>query len=239
MGQLGRRPPAASATTAKFALGDERTRHHRRRPRRRAGLRRDRAGRGPGPHARRLLQGPGEVGARRSRCIDGVRYSIPGDYATVEADGTITPARPWLGVHQHRRREGLPRGGRGGRSRRTPAVRDAVVVGVPDEKFGEAIAAVVEPAPGVAVDEAELIAHVKARLAALQGAQARASWSTPSAGPPTARSTTSACAARRWTASASPDPPQFRASRKDVSGPRSPCSMVVGVRGGGGPPRSS
>ena len=29
-----------------------------------------------------------------------------------------------------------------------PAVRDAVVVGVPDDKFGEAITAVVEPKPG-------------------------------------------------------------------------------------------
>jgi acyl-CoA synthetase (AMP-forming)/AMP-acid ligase II len=46
-----------------------------------------------------------------------------------------------------------------------PAIRDAVAVGVPDEKFGEAITAVVEPAPGVAVDEGDVIAHVKARLA--------------------------------------------------------------------------
>ena len=64
--------------------------------------------------ARRLLQGPGEVGghlhhdrrARATRC--------PGDFAKVEADGTLTLLGPRVGVHQHRRREGLPRGGRGG-----------------------------------------------------------------------------------------------------------------------------
>ena len=44
-------------------------------------------------------------------------------------------------------------------------IADAVVVGVPDEKFGEAITAVVEPAPGAQVDEAALIAHVKEHLA--------------------------------------------------------------------------
>jgi acyl-CoA synthetase (AMP-forming)/AMP-acid ligase II len=37
---------------------------------------------------------------------------------------------------------------------------------VPDDKFGEAITAVVEPVPGVTVDEADVIAHVKGKLAA-------------------------------------------------------------------------
>ena len=44
-------------------------------------------------------------------------------------------------------------------------VRDAVVVGVPDEKFGEAIVAIVEPAPGEAVDDSVVIGHCKGRLA--------------------------------------------------------------------------
>ena len=46
-----------------------------------------------------------------------------------------------------------------------PTVNDAVVVGVPDDKFGQAITAVVEPAAGATVDEASLIAEVKAHLA--------------------------------------------------------------------------
>ena len=85
--------------------------------------------------------------------IDGKRYSIPGDYATVEADGSIT----LLGrgsvcintggekVFPEEVEEVL---------KEHPAVADAVVVGVPDEKFGEAITAVVEPDLDAQVDEA-------------------------------------------------------------------------------------
>jgi fatty-acyl-CoA synthase len=97
--------------------------------------------------------------------IDGDRYSIPGDYATVEADGSLT----LLGrgsvcintggekVFPEEVEEVL---------KRHPLVLDAVAVGVPDEKFGEAITAVVEPRIGTTIDEADLIAHVKGALAA-------------------------------------------------------------------------
>jgi fatty-acyl-CoA synthase len=44
-----------------------------------------------------------------------------------------------------------------------PAVTDAVVVGLPDARFGEAITGVVQLRE--AVDEADLVAHVKAHLA--------------------------------------------------------------------------
>jgi len=96
--------------------------------------------------------------------IDGNRYSIPGDYATVEADGTIT----LLGrgsvcintggekVFPEEVEEVL---------KEHPAVADAVVVGVPDEKFGEAITAVVEFQSGSEADERVLADHVKAKLA--------------------------------------------------------------------------
>ena len=97
--------------------------------------------------------------------IDGARYSIPGDYATVEADGTLT----LLGrgsvcintggekVFPEEVEEVL---------KLHPDVRDAVAVGIPDDKFGEAITAVVESAPGATVDEGDVIAHVKEKLAA-------------------------------------------------------------------------
>jgi acyl-CoA synthetase (AMP-forming)/AMP-acid ligase II len=97
--------------------------------------------------------------------IEGARYSIPGDYAQVEADGTLS----LLGrgsvcintggekVFPEEVEEVL---------KEVPGVRDAVAVGVPDDKFGEAITAIVEPAPGVEIDEAVVIAHVKSRLAA-------------------------------------------------------------------------
>jgi acyl-CoA synthetase (AMP-forming)/AMP-acid ligase II len=98
------------------------------------------------------------------RMIDGVRYSIPGDYATVDADGTVR----LLGrgsqcintggekVYPEEVEEML---------KRHPTVADAAVVGVPDERFGEAITALVEAHAGDVVDEAQLIAHVKEHLA--------------------------------------------------------------------------
>jgi fatty-acyl-CoA synthase len=112
-----------------------------------------------------------EKSAATFRLIDGVRFTIPGDWATVEADGSIR----LLGrgsvcintggekVFPEEVEEVL---------KDHPSVHDAVVVGVPDEKWGEAIVAMVEPAGGAgggggggAVGEDELIEHVKARLA--------------------------------------------------------------------------
>ena len=47
--------------------------------------------------------------------VDGVRHVMPGDFATVEADGSVTLARARFDLHQLRWREDLPRrgGGRG------------------------------------------------------------------------------------------------------------------------------
>jgi fatty-acyl-CoA synthase len=96
--------------------------------------------------------------------FEGKRYSCPGDWAMVEADGSIT----LLGrgsvcintggekVFPEEVEEVL---------KTHPSVLDAVAVGVPDEKFGEAITAVIEAAPGAEVDAGDVIAHVKAKLA--------------------------------------------------------------------------
>jgi acyl-CoA synthetase (AMP-forming)/AMP-acid ligase II len=46
-----------------------------------------------------------------------------------------------------------------------PAVGRVAVVGVPDEKWGEVVTAVVVPAPGQTVGEADLVAFARARLA--------------------------------------------------------------------------
>ncbi|MGY6500578.1 MAG: acyl-CoA synthetase [Acidimicrobiales bacterium] len=98
------------------------------------------------------------------RTFDGVRYSIPGDWATVNADGTLN----LLGrgsvcintggekVFPEEVEETL---------KRHASVRDAVCVGIPDERFGEIICAVVEPADGSTPELDELSAHVKASLA--------------------------------------------------------------------------
>ncbi|MGL4541803.1 MAG: AMP-binding protein, partial [Polymorphobacter sp.] len=96
--------------------------------------------------------------------LEGRRWSIPGDWATCAADGTLTL---------------LGRGSQcintGGEKvfpeeveevlKRHPAVRDAAVTGLPDARFGERIAALVDLMEGAAVPDAdELIAHVKALL---------------------------------------------------------------------------
>jgi long-chain acyl-CoA synthetase len=47
-----------------------------------------------------------------------------------------------------------------------PAVAEAAVIGMPDEKFGEEVHAVVAPKPGMEIDPAELQAFVKERVAA-------------------------------------------------------------------------
>src|ERR1700749_4399340 len=46
-----------------------------------------------------------------------------------------------------------------------PGVRDALVVGLPDQRWGHQVAAVVAPSPDVEVTAGELIAHVGDRLA--------------------------------------------------------------------------
>jgi acyl-CoA synthetase (AMP-forming)/AMP-acid ligase II len=108
-----------------------------------------------------------EKSEKTFKIIDGARYSVPGDYATVEADGTLK----LLGrgsvcintggekVYPEEVEEVL---------KTHPDVVDAVAVGVPDEKWGEAIVAMVEAVSGVTVDEADVIAHVKSRLAAFK-----------------------------------------------------------------------
>jgi acyl-CoA synthetase (AMP-forming)/AMP-acid ligase II len=96
--------------------------------------------------------------------FDGVRWAIPGDRAVIEDDGTITV---------------LGRGSQcintGGEKvfpeeveavlKSHPDVFDAIVVGVHDDRFGEAVAAVVAPRPGREPTLDELVAHARGALA--------------------------------------------------------------------------
>jgi fatty-acyl-CoA synthase len=92
---------------------------------------------------------------------------MPGDYATVEADGTVTLLGRGSVVINTGGEKVFPEEVEEA-VKCHPSVRDAVVVGVPDERFGEAVTAVVELEPGSTLDEAGVIAAVKERLAAFK-----------------------------------------------------------------------
>jgi acyl-CoA synthetase (AMP-forming)/AMP-acid ligase II len=96
--------------------------------------------------------------------IDGERWVVPGDMATVAADGTVTllgrssvtintggekvfPEEVELVLKEH------------------PGVFDAVVVGLPDERWGAEVVAVVAARPGHQISLDELRPHCHDRLA--------------------------------------------------------------------------
>jgi 3-oxocholest-4-en-26-oate---CoA ligase len=96
--------------------------------------------------------------------VDGTRYVLPGDMAVVNEDGTVTvlgrgstcinsggekifPEEVEAAVKSH------------------PDVFDAVVVGVPDERWGEAVAAVVASRPGRTATLDGVRAHCEDRIA--------------------------------------------------------------------------
>ena len=96
--------------------------------------------------------------------INGRRWSIPGDWATIEKNGSIT----LLG----RGSECINTGGEKvfpeeveEALKINPLVVDCNVVGLPDERWGEAVTALVEVRKGETLREAELLKDVKERLA--------------------------------------------------------------------------
>ena len=96
--------------------------------------------------------------------INGRRWSIPGDWASVEKDGSIT----LLG----RGSECINTGGEKvfpeeveEALKINPLVVDCNVVGISDERWGQAVTAVVEVKSGETLEEAELLTEVKERLA--------------------------------------------------------------------------
>jgi fatty-acyl-CoA synthase len=98
------------------------------------------------------------------RVIDGVRYSFPGDFARIAADGSLV----LLGrgsvcintggekVYPEEVEEAL---------KAHPGVFDCLVVGVPDERFGERVTAVLSLEDGAELDEAALMAFARSRVA--------------------------------------------------------------------------
>ncbi len=95
--------------------------------------------------------------------IDGARYSVPGDYARIEEDGKVTllgrgsncintggekvyPEEVEMAIKAH------------------PAVYDVLVVGIPDEKYGQSVTAVVQPREGTEVELEDLRSFLRGSL---------------------------------------------------------------------------
>jgi fatty-acyl-CoA synthase len=105
-----------------------------------------------------------EKSARTFRAIGGTRYAFPGDFARVAADGSLV----LLGrgsvcinsggekVFPEEVEEAL---------KAHDSVWDALVVGVPDVRFGERVTAVVAAQPGHSIADADLIEFTRSRLA--------------------------------------------------------------------------
>jgi acyl-CoA synthetase (AMP-forming)/AMP-acid ligase II len=96
--------------------------------------------------------------------IDGVRYSIPGDFARVEEDGTVTLLGRGSNCINSGGEKIFPEEVEGA-LKSHPEVFDAIVVGVPDERFGSKVAAVVQAREGKAPTLEDLDAHVRTKIA--------------------------------------------------------------------------
>ena len=132
------------------------------RPAGRAGQRRGRHARLRRLDPRRLLQGRGED-VRHVPGRGRIRYTMPGDLATVEADGAIRFLGRGAGV--------INTGGEKVHPQEVedvllacPGITDASVVGVPDDTWGERVVAVVATG-NQALTAEELRAAVRRRLA--------------------------------------------------------------------------
>ncbi len=106
-----------------------------------------------------------EKTARTFREYEGRRWSIPGDFATVEADGTLRLLGRGSQVINTGGEKVFPEEVEEA-IKRFPGVRDAAVVGMPDARFGERVCAVVDMAGAETPALAEISAHVRAHLAA-------------------------------------------------------------------------
>jgi acyl-CoA synthetase (AMP-forming)/AMP-acid ligase II len=105
-----------------------------------------------------------EKSARTFREIDGERYSFPGDWAIVNEDGTLTLLGRGSQVINTAGEKVFPEEVEEA-VKRVDGVVDCLVVGVPDERFGEAVTAIASLVEGATLDEGDVIAHVKAELA--------------------------------------------------------------------------
>lgn len=115
-----------------------------------------------GPQPVGYLRDP-ERTARTWRVIDGVRYAVPGDLASLDADGKLILLGRGDGVINTGGEKVFPEEVEQALVAH-PAVTDAVVIGMPDPRWGQEVTALVAGELSGHSDEA-LISHLDARLA--------------------------------------------------------------------------
>jgi fatty-acyl-CoA synthase len=96
--------------------------------------------------------------------IDGVRHVMPGDWALAHGDGTVELLGRGSSVVNTGGEKVYPAEVEEALLA-FPAIGDAVVFGMPDQRYGEVVTAVVVPADGAAIDADALRTHLDARLA--------------------------------------------------------------------------
>ena len=104
-----------------------------------------------------------EKSARTFRTIGGVNYSFPGDLGTYDDNGSLVLLGRGSQVINTAGEKVFPEEVEEA-VKRNVGVRDCLVVGLPDEKFGQIVVAVASVDPGVTLSEADVIASVKKQL---------------------------------------------------------------------------
>ena len=101
--------------------------------------------------------------ATAAAIVDGWFHT--GDGGTIDDEGYVTISDRKKDVIISRRRERVARSRSRTRCSRIPPVAEVAVIGVPDEKWGETVVALVVLAPGASATEQELIDHCRSKLA--------------------------------------------------------------------------
>jgi acyl-CoA synthetase (AMP-forming)/AMP-acid ligase II len=97
------------------------------------------------------------------RILDGKRFVVPGDWATVDVDGTVQLLGRGSGCINTGGEKVFPEEVENQLKVHT-AVYDAVVLGISDIRFGQSVVAIIEMKKNQSASAADLIAFVKSRL---------------------------------------------------------------------------
>lgn len=96
--------------------------------------------------------------------LNGVRYAFPGDLARLEEDGTITLLGRGSTCVNTGGEKVFPEEVEGA-LKTHPDVFDALVIGIPDERLGQRVAALIQPRPGTTVDLVSVDEHLRKQVA--------------------------------------------------------------------------